>query len=253
MELLELQVQQPEEATPLNAGDQSEPPSAEEPSPAQVPSAGGVLQNVLSGEDMGINSSLSSPRPLELTHSRRAPWDLRRPTCETKKEGLWSSCNRILIGNCRLWMAIASIFVGLIILIIISLCLIRVTYIDEDENEIPELSSNKTFLVMLKIPDECVTEEELSHLLTKRLTNVYNSSPLLSRYFMSVEIADISGENATITYHLLFGVPSGDERFMQYMMSDEVVLSILRQDFHDQNVPGCEALGLDPTSLFPYE
>ncbi|KAG8509499.1 TPA-induced transmembrane protein, partial [Galemys pyrenaicus] len=169
-----------------------------------------------------------------------------------KKEGPWSSCNKILIGRCRVWMAVASVFVGLIIVIIISLGIVGVTYIDEDENEVPELSSNKTFLVMLKIPDECVSQEELPHLLTQRLTDVYNSSPSLSRYFTSVEIADFSSENATITYHLLFGVPSGDDRFMEYMMSEEVVLSILRQDFHDKNMPGCEALGLDPASFLPY-
>lgn len=46
-----------------------------------------------------------------------------------------------------------------------------VTYVDEDENEILELSSNKTFLVMLKIPEACVTEEELPNLLTKRVMN----------------------------------------------------------------------------------
>lgn len=50
-----------------------------------------------------------------------------------------------------------------------------VTYIDEDENEILELSSNKTFLVRLKIPEECVSEEELPHLLTKRVMVSYTS------------------------------------------------------------------------------
>ncbi|XP_029069545.1 TPA-induced transmembrane protein [Monodon monoceros] len=124
------------------------------------------------------------------------------------------------------------------------------TYVDEDENEILELSSNKTFLVTLKIPEECVTEEKLPDLLTKRLTDVYSSSPALSRYFTSVEIIDFSGENATITYHLHFGFPSEDHNFMKYVMSEELVLGVLQQDFHDQNVSGCETLGLDPASLW---
>lgn len=51
-----------------------------------------------------------------------------------------------------------------------------VTYIDEDENEVIELSSNKTFFIMLKIPEECVTEEELPHLLTKRVITIHTSS-----------------------------------------------------------------------------
>ncbi|XP_019570753.2 TPA-induced transmembrane protein [Rhinolophus sinicus] len=172
---------------------------------------------------------------------------------QANQKSPWSSCNRNVIGKCKLWMVIASIFLGLFIVIIISLCLIGVTYIDEDENEILELSSNKTFLVMLKIPEECVAEEELSHLLKKRLTDVYSSSPSLNRYFTSVEIVDFSGENATVTYHLQFGVPSGDDSFMKYMMSEELVLGILLQDFHDQNMPGCETLGLGPESLLLYE
>ncbi|XP_025231477.1 TPA-induced transmembrane protein [Theropithecus gelada] len=175
--------------------------------------------------------------------------DEEAPPAKANKESHWSSCNKNVVGRCKLWMIITSVFLGLIVVIIIGMCLSGVTYVDEDENEILELSSNKTFLVMLKIPEECVAEEELPHLLTEKLTDVYSTSPSLSRYFTSVEIVDFSGENATVTYHLQFGVPSDDENVMKYMMSEELVLGILLQDFHDENIPGCESLGLDPTSL----
>ncbi|XP_055116266.1 TPA-induced transmembrane protein [Symphalangus syndactylus] len=175
------------------------------------------------------------------------------PPAEANKESPWSFCNKNVFGRCKLWMIITSIFLGVIIVIIIGLYLAAVTYVDEDENEILELSSNKTFFVMLKIPEECVAQEELPHLLTERLTDVYSTSPSLSRYFTSVKIVDFSGENATVMYDLQFGVPSDDENFMKYMMSEELVLGILLQDFHDQNIPGCESLGLDPASLLLYE
>ncbi|EHB03101.1 TPA-induced transmembrane protein, partial [Heterocephalus glaber] len=87
---------------------------------------------------------------------------------QANKKNPWSSCNKTLIGRCKLWMVIGSIFLGFIIVVIIGLCLTGVMYIDEDENEIIELSSNKTFFIMLRIPEECITEEELPHLLTKR-------------------------------------------------------------------------------------
>ncbi|XP_010628439.1 TPA-induced transmembrane protein isoform X1 [Fukomys damarensis] len=170
------------------------------------------------------------------------------PTQANKK-----NCNTTVIGRCKLWMVIGSIFLGFIIVVIIGLCLTGVMYIDEDENEIIELSSNKTFFIMLRIPEECIAEEELPHLLTKRLTDVYSMSPSLGRYFMSVEIVDFRGENSTATYHLQFGVPLEDHGFMKYMMSEELVLGILLQDFHDQSEPGCEGLGLDPDSLLLYE
>ncbi|KAG3272249.1 TPA-induced transmembrane protein-like, partial [Ictidomys tridecemlineatus] len=165
----------------------------------------------------------------------------------------WSSCNKKLVGKCELWMVITCIFLGLIIVIIIGLCLSGVTYIDEDENEIFEISSNKTFFIMVKIPEECITEEELPHLLTKRLEDVYSKSPSLSHYFTSVEIVNFSGENATATYHLQFAVPWGDDGFMKYMISEELALGVLLQDFYDQSVPHCESLGLDPASLLLYE
>lgn len=128
-----------------------------------------------------------------------------------------------------------------------------VTYVDEDENDTFELSSSKTFLLVLKLPEECVTEEELPDLLTERITDVYSSSPALSRYFTSAELMDFSGENATITYQLQFGVPSEEDSFMKYMMSEELVLGVLRQDVHDQSVSGCESLGLAPGSLLLHE
>ncbi|XP_019303876.2 TPA-induced transmembrane protein isoform X2 [Panthera pardus] len=213
---------------------------------AGSPSTGEELElSVLGGqpdEQKPLNGTVHVI-PLSAEESRAA---------QANKENPWSSCNKKLIGKCRLWMVIASVFLGLIVVIIISLCLIGATYIDEDENEILELSSNKTFLVELKIPEDCVTEEELPHQLRKRLTDVYSSSPSLSRYFTSVEVMDFS-ENATVAYHLQFGVPSEDDSFMKYMMSKELVLGILLQDLHDQRVSGCETLGLDPASLLLYE
>ncbi|XP_040606694.1 TPA-induced transmembrane protein isoform X2 [Mesocricetus auratus] len=164
--------------------------------------------------------------PLNTVHIQPCSAENPRPA-QANKESPWSPCNRTVVG--------------------------KLTYIDEDENEIPELSSNKTFFIMLKIPEECVNEEGLHHLLTKRLTDMYRESPSLSRYFTSAEIMDFSVENATVTYHLQFGVPAEDDGFMDYMMSEELVLGIIRQNFHDKNVSSCESLGLDPESLLLYE
>ncbi|XP_021065792.1 TPA-induced transmembrane protein [Mus pahari] len=172
---------------------------------------------------------------------------------QASRESPWSPCNKSVVGRCKLWMVIVTIFLCFTIVIVISLCLVGVTYIDEDENEILELSSNKTFFIMLKIPEECANEEELHHLLTERLTDTYRQSPALSRFFTSADILDFSVENATVTYHLQFGVPSEDDDFMKHMMSEELVLGIMRQSFHDKNLSTCESLGLDPESLLLYE
>uniref|UniRef100_M3XMP8 Chromosome 3 open reading frame 52 n=1 Tax=Mustela putorius furo TaxID=9669 RepID=M3XMP8_MUSPF len=172
---------------------------------------------------------------------------------QEKEESPWSSCNKKLIGECKLWMVIASVFLGLIIVIIISLCLIGVTYIDEDENEILELSSNKTFLVVLKIPEECAAEEEWPHLLMERTWSAVHVSPSLwSWTFSAADSVPFSGENATVAFHLQFGVPSEDDGFMKYRMNKELVRGVLLQNLHDQGVSGCETLGLDPASFLLY-
>uniref|UniRef100_A0AC11B204 Chromosome 3 open reading frame 52 n=1 Tax=Ovis aries TaxID=9940 RepID=A0AC11B204_SHEEP len=108
-------------------------------------------QTPLNGAVQGILSLAEGPCP-----------------AQADKESPWSSCNKKLIGKCKLWMVLASVFLSFILVIIISLCLTGVTYIDEDENEILELSSNETFSVMLKIPEECVSEEELPDIIKKR-------------------------------------------------------------------------------------
>ncbi|KAM8770507.1 TPA-induced transmembrane protein-like [Rhynchonycteris naso] len=206
---------------------------------AGLPSPGHELELSVLGGQLDERTPLSGV-------ARVVPSRAEEPCpAQTNRKSPWCSCNRNLFGRFKLWLLIASIF----LVLIIRLWFIRGTYIDEDENEILELSSNKTFLVMLKIPEECITEEELPHLLLERLTDVYSSSPALSRYFTSVEIVDFRGENATVSYHLQFGVPSEDDSFMKYMMNEELARGILLQDFHDQNLPGCEALGLDPKSL----
>lgn len=193
-------------------------------------------QRLLNGADQRVSSSAEQPGRIQV-----------------QTEDPWKRCNRILCWRCKLWMAIVSIFLVFILVIIMSLILMRDTYIDEDDYEMPELSSNKTFLVTLKIPEECAGEKELQHLLSARLTDVYSSSPSLSRYFTSVQIEEnASDDNSTVTYHLLFGVPE-DDNFMKYMMSEELILGVLKQNFHDQNIPGCETLGLDPASLSLYE
>ncbi|XP_043849424.1 TPA-induced transmembrane protein [Dromiciops gliroides] len=169
---------------------------------------------------------------------------------QARRQNPWKFCNEPVKGKCKLWMAIVSVFISLILVILIGIFIHEASYSDEDENEILELSSNKTFLVTLKIPEECITEEDtLSNELSERLTMVYSSSPALSRYFASVEIADSSSDNSTETYHLHFAVPSEDDDFMQYMMSEELVLGILRQNFHDESLPACKTLGIDPASL----
>uniref|UniRef100_A0A8C7B8C1 Chromosome 3 open reading frame 52 n=1 Tax=Neovison vison TaxID=452646 RepID=A0A8C7B8C1_NEOVI len=192
-------------------------------------------QKPLNGTVQVIPLSVEEPCPAQ--ESQRNPWSL---------------CENSLTALPKPYMVLTMIFKAILIETICQSELLSVTYIDEDENEILELSSNKTFLVVFKIPEECTAEEEWPHLLMERLTHVYASSPSLSHCFTSVEMTDFSGENATVAFNLQFGVPSEDDDFMKYRMNKELVRGVLLQNLHDQGVSGCETLGLDPASLLLY-
>ncbi|XP_072470125.1 TPA-induced transmembrane protein [Notamacropus eugenii] len=199
--------------------------------PDEAEPLNGTIQRE-TGETREVRVQVENPAPAQAT-----------------RQNLREFCNRPVKGKCKLWMAIVFIL-AFILMIVMSVIIHEASYRDEDENEILELASNITFLVTLKIPEECMIEEDtLSNELSKRLTSIYSSSPALSRYFVSVEVDDSRSDNSTVAYHLHFAVPSEDDIFMKYMMSEELVLGILRQDFHDESLSDCETLGIDPTSL----
>ncbi|XP_054829685.1 TPA-induced transmembrane protein [Eublepharis macularius] len=175
------------------------------------------------------------------------------------------SCSEIIFWKCKLWMVITSAFLLLILVIIISLIFYSEIYIDEDEYwDLKSIANGNhhNFSGILKI--QCVSSDWilsepayhlLSENLSKRLTDVYNYSPALRRYFISAEVISFSDENKTVSFELEFSVPPETEEFMKYVMSETFVKDVLRQNIYDQeeiygvDVTGCTHLTLDPTSL----
>nr|XP_056714356.1 TPA-induced transmembrane protein [Euleptes europaea] len=175
------------------------------------------------------------------------------------------SCLEIVFWKCKLWMVITSVFLCLILVIIISLKFYSEIYIDEDEYWDLQTIANgdhHNFSGILKIhcanPDWLLSESAyqiLSENLSKRLTDVYNHSPALGRYFISAEVISFSDENKTASFELGFSVPPETEEFMKNRMSETFVKNVLRQNIYDQKeiygivITGCTDLMLDPTSL----
>ncbi|OBS59373.1 hypothetical protein A6R68_09501 [Neotoma lepida] len=62
---------------------------------------------------------------------------------QTDKESPWSPCNKIVVGKCKLWMVIVTIFLCFTIVIIISLCLVggkdSINYVDAFEDLVERL------------------------------------------------------------------------------------------------------------------
>ncbi|NXP06920.1 TTMP protein, partial [Thinocorus orbignyianus] len=67
------------------------------------------------------------------------------------------------------------------------------------------------------------------------LTDVYSSSPALSRYFRSAQVVYFSNETSTVSYQLEFSVPPLTEGFMENMMNPDFIRNVLRQNIYDED------------------
>ncbi|OWK54011.1 TPA-induced transmembrane protein [Lonchura striata] len=129
-------------------------------------------------------------------------------------------------------------------------------YTDEDDYWDPEeLLSNGNFHNFSGTVElMCSLPHFSSKDVTKRLTEVYSSSPALGRYFRSAQVISFSNESSTVIYQLVFSVPPSTEGFMENNMNPDFIRNILRQNIYDEDTLNpetseCDRLKLDPTSL----
>ncbi|OPJ69449.1 hypothetical protein AV530_012499 [Patagioenas fasciata monilis] len=111
-----------------------------------------------------------------------------------KETDHWKSCGNIVFWKCKLWMVITTIFLVFFLVILISLILYSNVYTDEDDYWDPDALLNSgnyhnfsgTFELMCGLP------HHFSENITKRLIDVYSSSPALGRYFRSPPVVYFS-------------------------------------------------------------
>ncbi|XP_025978261.1 TPA-induced transmembrane protein [Dromaius novaehollandiae] len=183
---------------------------------------------------------------------------LNSRTAATKKNrDHWKSCSNVIFWKCKLWMVIATIFIVLLLVILISLVLYSNVYTDEDDYWDPDalLHSGNYHNFSGKFNLKCGLPYLFSEDITKRLTDVYSSSPALGRYFRSAQVVYFSNESTTVFYQLEFSVPPSTEGFMENIMNPEFIRNVLRQNIYDEEdtlphgTSECTKLKLDPTSL----
>lgn len=176
---------------------------------------------------------------------------------QTRKErDAWKSCRNVVFWKCKLWMVISTIFLVIFLVILISLILYSNVYTDEDDYWDPdELLSNGNFHNFSGTLElMCGLPHFSSEDITKRLTEVYSSSPALGHYFRSAQVISFSNESSTVIYQLVFSVPPSTEGFIENSMNPDFIRNILRQNIYDEDTlnPGtseCDRLKLNPTSL----
>ncbi|XP_051635974.1 TPA-induced transmembrane protein homolog isoform X2 [Manacus candei] len=117
---------------------------------------------------------------------------LNAPT--RKERDHWKSCRSVVFWKCKLWMVITAIFLVIFLVILISLILYSNVYTDEDDYWDPDALLNSgnfhNFSGTLELM--CGLPHFFSEDITKRLTEVYSSSPALGRYFRSAQVISFS-------------------------------------------------------------
>ncbi|XP_035396382.1 TPA-induced transmembrane protein [Cygnus olor] len=175
----------------------------------------------------------------------------------SKERDHWKSCRKVIFWKCKLWMVLTTIFVVLFLVILISLVLYSNVYTDEDDYWDADalLHSGNYHNFSGKFKLMCGLPHLFADDITKKLTDVYSSSPALGRYFRSAQVVHFSNESSTVFYQLEFSVPPSAEGFMENLMDPDFIRNILRQNIYDEEdtfYPGtseCNTLKLDPASL----
>ncbi|XP_050190072.1 TPA-induced transmembrane protein isoform X1 [Myiozetetes cayanensis] len=212
-------------------------------------------------EEMKRQSSAQQHEIIELQEDNveESEPDHDKPlNARTRKErDHWKSCRKVVFWKCKLWMVITSIFLVIFFVILISLILYSNVYTDEDDYWDPDALLNSgsfhNFSGTLELM--CGLPHVFSEDITKRLTEVYSSSPALGRYFRSAQVISFSNESSSVIYQLVFSVPPSTEGFMENLMNPDFIRNILRQNIYDEDDtfnPGtseCDGLKLDRTSL----
>lgn len=91
--------------------------------------------------------------------------------------------------------------------------------------------------------------QTLSTELQKKLSDLYNSSPALGRYFSRAEIQAFRNGSVVAQYRLMFLMPKQHDELNRFILSREMVYNVLRQHLYDQEPEELGRLYIDPATL----
>ncbi|XP_066465239.1 TPA-induced transmembrane protein isoform X2 [Eleutherodactylus coqui] len=140
--------------------------------------------------------------------------------------------NKIL-NNPKLWIGL--VFILLLFITIISLILYSNVYIDEDEHNLTNLSSNGTcsYIGFVSVTNPYLWDLWIKNetLFQERITSIYSKSTFLNYFFLAAKVNyNSTEEDKSVILHLDFAKPS---KSMKYPISIELLEGLLRQNMYD--------------------
>ncbi|XP_007236788.3 TPA-induced transmembrane protein [Astyanax mexicanus] len=169
-------------------------------------------------------------------------------SCASEKKpkvlkNLKKELNETVFWKIKLWMAILIFLVSIISLILLLLFLCSGQKDDADDKY-----DRSSFVVPLKFTgtftlanysrvQDPVSQAELDNKMVinlgQKLTHIYESSPTLERYFSLAQIETIRQKDATVEFKLVFKMPEENKQLKRYILSREMVYSVLLQNLFE--------------------
>ncbi|XP_043975602.1 TPA-induced transmembrane protein [Gambusia affinis] len=163
--------------------------------------------------------------------------------------------NRTSLQNClshngKRSKLIAAFIVILLITVVIVISVVACCANNDDEDE---KFDRTTFNLQQKFNGSFQMETPFSNEtqglndVQRKLTELYESSHALGRFFSNAETFHLGSESAVVQYKLTFIFP--EEELRNSTLSREIVYNVLRQFIYDQNEEESGAMFILPSSL----
>uniref|UniRef100_UPI00398EAAE5 suppressor of tumorigenicity 14 protein homolog n=1 Tax=Pristiophorus japonicus TaxID=55135 RepID=UPI00398EAAE5 len=170
------------------------------------------------------------------------------------------ACNRTICWKCKMWMLIVlAIAILIALLIIIVICGIRATSIDDDfiHPNLKIYGTSRYYIGSMKISKHSFIPElmmpqskkysSLSKDLKIMLCQLYSTSPALGYYFVDSGIFSFSNGSVTAYYWLQFALPKDHDLLIKYTLSAEMLMNVLRQHLSTDRTR--EKMDIEPSSV----
>ncbi|XP_016516323.1 TPA-induced transmembrane protein homolog isoform X1 [Poecilia formosa] len=150
--------------------------------------------------------------------------------------------------KCKILIAAIIVILLITVVIVISVFVCCANNVDEDEIfDRKTFHLQQTFNGSFQMQTPFSNETQGLNDVQRKLTELYESSHALGRFFSNAETFGLGSESAVVQYQLEFIFP--EEELRNSILSREMVYNVFRQFLYDQNEDESGTMFIVPSSL----